>query len=284
MVGVALALKIHRCPVCDKGPVEVEDVPYPQYCPHCDEEVYPSDCLRIWEEVADHQSNVQAISRFMLAVEHLIPIHYIRYLAGESLPLLGSVSVFVDGPLAVFGNPAWLHGSIQRYLFEINTQLSSIAQPPLVIIGLQKTGQVVDHVNLVERFLPKNRIFAITDEYRYQYILPSRDPAQNGFGYETYYGQDFIYKTSTGRVFVFALPYPFGTKDETIVDFQKAKTELGRYPQLARALALVTEFESDLYENAVVPIALAHRYTAISLSPGGRVLDILTAHGLQSQS
>lgn len=36
----------------------------------------------------------------------------------------------------------------------------------------------------------------------------------------------------------------------------------------------------DLYENSVVPIALARRYTAISLMPGGRVLDIFTWRAL----
>ncbi len=129
---------------------------------------------------------------------------------------------------------------------------------------------------VIERFLPTNRIFAIDDDYRYRYILSGRDPAVNGFGYETYYGQDFIYKTYSGRTFVFALPYPVASKEESGPTFAYTKTELGRYLELARALALITEFESDLYENAVVPIALAHRYTAISLVPGGRVLDVLT--------
>lgn len=44
----------------------------------------------------------------------------------------------------------------------------------------------------------------------------------------------------------------------------------------------IDHFESDLNVNAVVPIALAHRYTAISLSPGGRVLDILTKDALET--
>lgn len=38
---------------------------------------------------------------------------------------------------------------------------------------------------------------------------------------------------------------------------------------------LIEDFESDLYEGAVVPIALAQKYTAISLQPGGKILDVL---------
>lgn len=139
---------------------------------------------------------------------------------------------------------------------------------------------MVDHLHLLDRFIPNNRLFAIDDEYRYERILVGRDQAGNGFGSETYYGQDFVFKTPNGRSFVFALPYPFASKSETDLPFVDAKTDLGRYPDLPRALALIQHFESDLYENAVIPIALAHRYTAISLVPGGRVLDLLSRRHL----
>lgn len=140
----------------------------------------------------------------------------------------------------------------------------------------------MDHMTLVERFVANDRLFAIDDEYRYQYILAGREAAHNGFGYETYYGQDFIYKTPTGRVFVFGLPYPYTSKDEPGIDFLIEKVRFENYPQLPTALALLNLLESDLYRNAVVPIALAHRYTAISLQPGGKVLDLLTRKALKA--
>lgn len=173
---------------------------------------YPTDCLRVWEDVSDYQSNIEALTRVMNVTEQLMPIHYMRYIAEKSLASLGNVAFFIDGPLAVFGNAAWLHGSIMRYLADVNQRLAQIHQPRLLIIGLQKTGQVVDYFQLVERFLPADRLLAIDDEYRYQYILAGHDPAGNGFGFETYYGQDFLLKTKSGRTFVFALTYPFTSK------------------------------------------------------------------------
>jgi hypothetical protein len=270
-------LKIYRCPTCSRGPITIEDIPEQQSCPFCNAEIYPSDCLRIWEEVNDYQSNLAAINRFMLVLEHLLPIHYIRYFYEHAAPaLLANMAFFMDGPLAIFGTAAWMHRSIMVYLDEINQRLRKYHLKPLLIIGLQKNGQVVDHVSLIDRFLPNNRLFAIDDKYRYKYILASRDPSRNGFGFETYYGQDFIFKTTSGRSFVFALHYPYNTKDLTGKDFIKEKVKYQNYLQLPRAIRLITHFESDLYKNAVVPIALAHRYTAISLQPGGRVLDLLT--------
>ncbi len=274
-------LKIHTCPTCELGPLTLDDIPDQQVCPNCGAEVYPSDCLRIWEEVNDFQSNLAAINRFMLILEHLLPFHYIRYFKENAAPMmLANMAFFVDGPLAIFGTSAWLHRSIMIYLQDINQHLKKYHLPPLLMIGLQKTGQVVDHVGLIDRFLPNNRLFAIDDNYRYEYILASRDPAKNGFGFETYYGQDFIFKTASGRTFVFGLPYPFNTKDPAGLDFVQEKVKYQNYLQLPRAIRLITHFESDLYKNAVVPIALAHRYTAISLQPGGRVLDLLTKKSL----
>ena len=266
-------LKIHKCPGCGRGPIEVNDKDEHQFCDACGLRVYPTDCLRIWEEISEYQSNQTAMTRLMLVLEHLIPFHYIRFFSERALGQLSGVAFFIDGPLAMFGNPAWLHGTFMTYLAEINRRLQRRGFDPITMIGLQKTGQIVDHVALIERFVPNNRLFAIDDDYRYQYILAGREPAHNGFGSETYYGQDFIYKTPTGSTFVIGLPYPWPSKSGS--DFVNEKVHMDVYPRLGQSIELINNLESDLYRNAVVPIALAHKYTAISLQPGGRVLDIL---------
>lgn len=166
------------------------------------------------------------------------------------------------------------------YLHEVNQKLAKHHQPPLLIIGLQKTGQIVDYMSLIDRFLPADRLFAIDDEYRYKYILANREPSNGGFGFETYYGQDFIFKTRQGRTFVFALPYPYPSKEEPGSNFVREKVEWSRYPTLPTAIQLLEDLQTELYRDAVIPIALAHRYTAISLQPGGRVLDLLTHRAL----
>jgi hypothetical protein len=127
--------------------------------------------------------------------------------------------------------------------------------------------------------LSPSSLYTIEDEYRYRYITPSRTPSQTGFGDETYYGQDFIFKTSSGRCFVMGIPYPVASK--AVEDFHQIKTNSDLYSELPRALKVVEHFESSLHKNAVVPIALAHEHTAISLEPGGKVLDLLTKGALE---
>jgi hypothetical protein len=138
-------------------------------------------------------------------------------------------------------------------------------------MGLQKGGYVAEYMTMLQKSIPSNRLFSITDEFRYNYL--GTEPSENGFGSETYYGHDFVFKTPSGKLFVFALPYPFNSK--SVNDFVSEKAKIEKYSSLERALRLITEVETDLYKNALAPIALAHRYTAISLRPGGRVLDIL---------
>ena len=49
---------------------------------------------------------------------------------------------------------------------------------------------------------------------------------------------------------------------------------------VVRACDFIRHFELDLYESAIVPVALAHRHASISIVPGGKVLDIITKAGL----
>ena len=164
-----------------------------------------------------------------------------------------------------------------QYYNEVNSRLRRERYPYITVIGLQKTGQLADYFGIIDRYIPDNVVLPVEDEYRYKYVIAGRDPSQTGFGDETYYGQDFLYKTSNGKRFVVVLPYPFSSKrDLEECNFHKIKTGLSRYLNLGRALELIRNFETDLYANAVIPVALAHRYTAISAMPGGKVLDLLS--------
>jgi hypothetical protein len=265
---------IHKCPNNDCETENIYlDPEEPQHsCPDCGRPLYISDCLRLWEAVSDFHPNVEPASRFMSYVEHLLPIHYLRFIADEAPSQLSRMAVFVDGPLAVFGHAAWLHQSIMRFLHRMREQQQTRGYEMPVVMGLQKTGYVVEYMQLLERHIPRNRLFSISDDFRYEYLGIER--SGNGFGSETYYGQDFAFKTPSGKLFVISLPYPFSSKSNT-AEFSERKTEIDRYTELTRALNLICEVETDLYRDALVPIALAHRHTAISLRPGGHVLDVM---------
>lgn len=274
-----LEIRLHKCPNCDERDITLRDVPEVQSCPGCGSPLYPSDALRLWEEVGEYTSNLSALTRFMNVVEHLMPIHFMRFLVEEGeLDALERTAFIIDGPLALFGTVAPFHRGLLALIHDANDRLRAAGRHPLLLLGLQKHGQLVEHAAVTERHIPKERLLLVDDSYRYTHVV-TRDPADNGFGSETYYGQDFIYRTQSDRTFVFALPFPDGVKDLDAEGFVREKSNIGNYPALPEALKVISHFESDLYRNAIVPVALAHRYTAISLRPGGKVLDLLTRQG-----
>jgi hypothetical protein len=272
-------LILHACPSCKSEKIEVHDIAEAQFCPHCHERVYPSDCLRIWEEVSDAVSNQSALTRFMNVIEHIFAIHYIRiirdYNPESFVEILSNLCVFIDGPLAIFGNSAWIHSCIMKYLSEINVQMRKNNKSDIMILGLLKSGFIYDYLQLIKDKIPNNSIYCLEDDIRYKYIIFDKKPSSSTFGSETYYGQDFLYKTASGRVFVFNIPYPFPDKQNKEV-FTAEKSKIENYTNIGAYTRLIDDFECDLYENAVVPVALAHKYTAISLEPGSRVLDLLS--------
>lgn len=275
------------CPSCAAGPApgtgkdkfvftKGQEV---QNCPDCGCTVYLTDTLRIHEQVTDYGDCTSAITRFMNAVEQLLVATFIRMLAKNQPRTLSQMAFILDGPLAVFGQPASISFSLVNLYHRISTELAQRGLPAPVIIGLQKDGQVMEHARALEPYLPNNFFRVVDDTYRDRYISSVNN---DNFGYETYFGQDFIFKSNKGRVFAVALPYPFATKAAT-KRFSEQKSEIANYgTQLARAFDVVRYFEFDLYQNAVIPVALAHRHASISLTPGGKVLDLVTRNGLAS--
>lgn len=244
-------------------------------CSSCNNDIYASDWLRLHEDISDFGNNTSTMTRMMNALEHLLFISLVLQIFEKDPKSLSKTAFILDGPLAVFGQPAKLHARIMQKICEINQQLDSLKLDHILVIGLQKTGELADYANMIDKYLNNNKIKVISDDYRYKYIKGSDAPSEN-FGHETYYGQDFIYKTLSGKIFNFALPYPFYNK-ENVNQFAKDKVDYSKYGSLiARACKLINYFEMDLYENAIVPVALAHRHASISIVPGSKVLDIIS--------
>lgn len=277
-------LFLHKCPSCEAEMIEVWDIPEVQKCPHCGEYVYPSDCLRIWEEVHDAASNQLALTRFTNAMMHILIIHYVRHLKerfpNSYLGALSNMCFFIDGPLAVNGTAAWIKSILQKCIYDVNAELQAAEMPPLMVVGLQKSGKLYDYIHLIGDSIRPDSIYCVTDDFRNSYVDFNKTPSSTTYGNETYYGQDFLMKTKSGKLFVFTVPYPFPNKDN-IATFKQEKSNIERYLNIGAYTRLIEDFESDLYESAVVPIALAQKYTAISLQPGGKVLDILAQSAVQ---
>lgn len=273
---------LDKCPSCGEASASsfhFNSVNSVLTCPVCSEEVFLTDKLRLHEQLSDFGDNGSAMTRFMNVTEHLLIASCIRTLLDVDPVGLSNMGFIVDGPLAIFGQPAKIHAPLMAFYHRVGAELSRRGLTPPVIIGLQKDGQVMEHARAINRFVNPGSYRPVDDVYRAEFIR-GNEMLNANFGHETYYGQDFILKTESGRIFTVGVPYPFPNKLNP-AEFTKKKVDPANYGEtLARAFSLIRYFEFDLYENAVVPIALAHRHASISLVPGGKVLDLVTRAGL----
>ncbi len=246
-------------------------------CPGCGERLFPTDALRVYEEVSEYNSNVAALNRFMLLLEQMTMVAYMNYFYTRKPSLLGEVAFVLDGPLAIFGPQAWLHRPIYNYIQAMYQDLTRRDLRLPIIIGIEKTGQFAEHgENIVSRIEPRT-LMRLTDDYIYGRILATRDRPDTRYGRDEYYGRKFFYKTAQSNILTISIP--------PLVDpaSQEAEEELGQYPLLSDAMSLLDEIGTNLYKNAAIPLVLAHQYASIPLRTGTKVLQLLTQQMLGQQ-
>ncbi|MHA1267032.1 MAG: hypothetical protein ACTSRS_17470 [Candidatus Helarchaeota archaeon] len=247
----------------------IRDVPIDGcICPSCNKQLFPTDSLRIYEEVNDLQSNFSPLRRVMLFLEHLYSFGFIRFLLNRYPEELPKMAFILDSPLAIFGPQAWFHRALFNYInLKIYETLSSKRIEYPIIVGIEKTGSFAEHADLISKYLKSQSLMILTEDYIYRHILSSKPPLSGIYGAETYYGQKLFYKTKDNQIFTITVP---------LLKKRKLSKEILKHPALFRTLSLLDKIGTKLYKNALIPITLAHSYASIPTRIGTKVLRILT--------
>jgi NurA domain len=264
------------CPYDDDGCFEhVRTARGLSRCP-CDRArpLYSTDALRIHERFRDWGSNGEAYGEVMQVWERVLLVHLLRCLERRGwLDRLPRLAFFVDGPLAVFGHPAWLSAAISTELKRLNGLVREQSGHDLLIVGIEKSGTFVAHFDEIdatetpgtELFSPRS-FFMPSDPYIKSRIIFSSSPKR--YGEDTYFGRKVFYKTASGARVVASIPFLSDAQD-TLAD------NPALYPQLGTTLALLDKLVSSRYPNALAPIVSAHAQAAIPLHLGAKVLQQL---------
>lgn len=237
-------------------------------CPVCRATVFPTDALRVHEEVSEEDTNATALGRLMTVLEHLTMAAYLSFLSERRPTSLGSVGFVLDGPLALFGPQAWLHTALQRFIEQVQRHLLERDLAGPVIVGIEKHGQFAEHGGALGDRIPRETVMMLPDSYIYQHILTFRLPTGTTFGRDTYYGQKFYYRTAQGQLLTITVP--------KLASAPENHFHPGLYPSMPRTLALLDRIGTTLYEDAVIPVALAHSFASIPLRTGSKVLKLLS--------
>ncbi len=238
--------------------------------------IFPTDALRIHEGFRDIGTNGEAFGEVMQVWERLLLVHLLRCFERRNwLDRTTRLAFFLDGPLAVFGHPAWLSAAISTELKRINTKVHAATGEDLMILGIEKTGEFVAHFEQIDRtdtpgeqrFTPGTYLLP-TDAYIKERVIFSDSPKR--YGLDTYFGRKFLYKSRRGSRIVASLPFLSDVQDTLDGDDAAAV-----FPNFGTACALIDKLASSRFQNALTPLVSAHAQAAIPLHLGAKVLEQL---------
>lgn len=263
-------LVMARCPVCresigDPGANLVTVGAAGSTCPHCGEALMATDALRVHETFNEHGSNQVACSRVLSVAERLISLTLLGDLHNRRPSALSQMAFITDGPLALFGEVAPIKRPLLRRLQRIAAEQQTRSFGLPVVVGVEKGGMFAEHANAIRQHIPEGMLMALSDEYIQRYITFRGSP----HGADTYYGRHFFYRARSGSIFTISVP-PLGRIGASPND----RFELVDYPTLRATCEVLDRIGTRLYENATIPVALAHHYAAYPLTSAGRVLKL----------
>ncbi|NYD78992.1 hypothetical protein [Arthrobacter cupressi] len=253
-----------------------KDVPVPPaglICDACGIDLFPTDVLRIHEEVGEEGSNQSALGRLMSVVELLVLVGLTTLLWEQSRQKALPTTLFiVDGPLAVFGTPAKLRGRALEYFQNMGS--SAPGRAPY-ICGIEKSGALVDYARQLARhdILQPGELLVCDEEIIARVVNANNARA---YGKETYWGRKFVYRAPDGRVVVPTVPPPTGAP----YDASGGQADPASYPTLSAILDVIDRTGSSMYVDGIIPVAAAHGKAAFPIGVGTDVLRLVATKRL----
>lgn len=236
--------------------------------------LYETDTLRIHERFNEFGSNGEVHAEVRKILEVLSLINFLRFFAKkERIHLLSDYAFVMDGPLAIFGDPAWLKSPVEKELTRIDEMFFASTGQHLPIFGIEKSGQYCTHFESIDwtdekgpkSKFPNQTILAPSTKYAHRNIV-YRPEDMKPHGQGMYFGRKIMYKTATKNHAI------INTATTTPASKNYDKNDLDVYPRIADIANIVDYLSSYLYEGGFVPLIRAHAHAAIPLKTGGDIL------------
>ncbi len=248
---------------------------YPCQCERR-EQLFETDILRLHEYFDDGHSAGEALNRLMSTIEILVLLNVLRFFVNKAPTYLASSVFVLDGPLAIFGTPASLLGSIRKELKSLNQIAMDKAGTEIALFGLEKSGRFKEHWQQLDwqdnqgprSGFPEKTVIVPDDEYISTYVKPRNKPGKP-FGEDTHFGRIVLYKTNRGKHAVIHT----AMLNELSDNFRDNSARC--YVRLGDILDTVDQMATYMYDDALIPIVRAHAHAAIPLKQGADIISTL---------
>lgn len=249
------------CPVCSAPNVQLRQSEMTNShtfrCNNCGGEIYLTDVFRLHEAVDDELGAGGILGYVTTTIEQIILVHLIRLILKTKPNLLSQILFIKDGPLAFFGQTANMHKPMRALMIHL------LDHHNIFLAGLEKSGPFVEHADEVTGKLDPGTVLLLDNDYIYRYVLPGRADPAKPYGRTTYYSCKLIFKTLGGRVYVVSVP----TREILAHPTQR---DLENLPEI---LTNIEKLRCDMYDNALVPVALANKLVSLANHPSSRILQ-----------
>lgn len=232
--------------------------------------LYPTDLLGFHEQLNNENSNEALTTQIMLVLERITLINMIRnILSNNHVDLVEQCTFMVDGALAIYSHASWLSESINKEIMDLKHQY------PLLILGVEKTGNFVDHFKKVNSHfhnapLKNGMLFFLEDNYIKEHVKVYDNAGY--YGQNNYFGKKLFYKNKLGKLFV--MNVAFENEADRVVQLNNRNNDTYResITRLSDIVMLLDNFSSQSYDNALSLISLANEGAALSSSYLGKKL------------
>lgn len=256
--GKEKQLPLFECPHCEKT---IATLPYNAdcgKCPNCAEELFITDMLGFHQEMAPDSAPDTVATAYMNIHETLFLFTGVRYFWENNQQTLSDCLFVKDGPLAIRAQYSKLVAPIRRFISFANSRGVTVH-----IIGQEKTGKFVDHLQLIKKSAPIGSIFIPGDKYIKEEIQHRPDQGAP-YGKDTNYGAKVFVKLNNYHQMVLSIPTGAHKPNPTVDDLVGADRIFATLPQIL----------SNRYEGALLPVELANGVASLSTYPSAHILKV----------
>jgi hypothetical protein len=245
------------------------------------ETLFETDGFRFAERFSEVSSNGEAHGEVRHVVEIVALFNMLRFFARDEqgLTYLRDNVFILDGPMALFGHPAWLTPYLRIELRRIN-DICLANGFELAVFGFEKTGAFVDHFEQLDvdtdrgprhRYAPRT-VLALDSAYINRNIT-LRPVNAKPHGQDTYFGRKIFYKTTAGDHAVITT----AMTNDSSRDFSRCDPSC--YPRLGDILNVLDDLATYLYRDGFMPLIRANAHAAIPLKRGSDLIRGLFGKG-----
>lgn len=255
---------LSQCPHCGTKNISLEKQKmngstFIWECTHekCKKEIFITDVFRLFEQANNETGAMGIIPYVNNLIQTFLIIHTIKSILEIEQGLIDRFVFIKDGALSFTGETANMHKPMQKlinYLSKSNR---------VNIVGVEKSGAFVDHAKEIQDKLETNQILLLNNNHIYSYIIPGE---VKRYASTSYYSGKFIYKSSDDRIYVLTIP----VEDHNVY---YEKPEMADLRNINEILFIIDKLKCDVYENALIPVALANKLISLSNHPSTNILE-----------